>query len=74
MNNFVEGSVVICGSSQAGSVVQLTNKDIWVLLRNGDIWIGSSHHCRFPQDQADLDTAPIDVDRLEVRPVTRIRE
>ena len=64
MNEFVEGSVIICGSGQAGSIVQIA-EDVWVLLRNGDIWVGPQHRLRFPQSQEDLDQAPIDVERAE---------
>ena len=73
MNNFVEGSVVICGSAQSGTVIQ-TGRDVWVLVLNGDIWVGPSHQCRFPQDQSDLDAAPLNVDRLEKRITNLERE
>lgn len=66
MNNFVDGSVIICGSGQSGCITQM-GKDIWVLLLNGDIWIGPAHQCRFPQDAEDLAACPLSVDRLENR-------
>lgn len=66
MDSFEEGSVVICGSGQSGSIVQM-GKDMWVLLLNNDIWIGSSHQCRFPQDEEDLKNCPLDVERFEER-------
>lgn len=65
MNEFVEGSVVICGSTQAGTIVQIANREVWILLRNGDLWVGPIHQIRFPQDNADLEACPIDVERLE---------
>lgn len=67
MNEFIDGNVVICDTGQAGSICQISGRDIWVLLRNGDIWIGQTNRVRFPQDQADLDAAPVDVDRLETK-------
>jgi hypothetical protein len=74
MNDFVEGVVVICGTGQAGTIVEVIGRDIWVLLRNNDVWVGPMNQCRFPQDQADLDAAPIDVERLEKRPELRERD
>lgn len=62
---FKEGSVVICNTGQAGTLVQIAGKEVWVLLRNSDVWVGQVHHIRSPQDQADLDACPIDVERLE---------
>lgn len=73
MNNFVDGSVVICGSGQSGTVIQ-TGKDMWILLLNGDIWIGPTHTVRFPQDQADLDAAQLNVDRLVTRVIIHDKE
>jgi hypothetical protein len=67
MGSFKSGSVVICATSQAGTVVQITGKDVWVLLRNNDVWVGLDHDIRNPQDQADLDACPIDVERLEIK-------
>ena len=67
MDSFVEGSVVICSTSQAGTLVQLAKGDIWVLLRNGDIFTGSVHEIRFPQDDQDLQACPIDVEHQEVK-------
>ena len=67
MTDFEEGSVVICSTSQAGTLVQVAGKDVWVLLANGDVWVGQAHHIRYPQDQADLDACPLNVDRLEKR-------
>jgi hypothetical protein len=74
MNEFVEGVVVIVGSGQAGTIVEVTGRDIWVLLRNGDVWVGPVNQCRLPQDQADLDSAPLNVERLEKRPELRERD
>jgi hypothetical protein len=65
MNEFVEGDVVICGSGQAGSLAQLAGKDVWVLLQNGDIWVGQTHAIRLPQDKADLESCPLNVEKVE---------
>jgi hypothetical protein len=65
-NSFREGDVVICGSGQAGSLVQ-EGSDVWVLLTNGDIWTGPENRIRHPQDQADLDAAPLEVEKIVVR-------
>ncbi len=66
------GDVVIVGTGQAGTVDELAD-DIWVLLRNGDIWVGPYHKARHPQSQEDLDMCPIDVERLEAKraPINR---
>ena len=63
MKQFNEGDVVISGTGQAGSIVQISGSDCWVLLCNRDIWVGSPHQVRHPQDQADLDAAPLNVER-----------
>jgi hypothetical protein len=65
MNDFEEGSVVICLTSQAGTIIQLTSQDVWVLLANKDVWVGPIRAIRFPQDQADLDACPLNVQRIE---------
>lgn len=67
MNEFEEGSVVICGTGQAGSIVDIFKRNVWVLLQNGDIWVGSVGQIRFPQDEADLAACPLNVERLEVK-------
>lgn len=67
MNEFVEGDVVITNLGQAGSIAQLTGKDVWVLLRNGDLWVGQIHGIRLPQGKEDLDACPIDVVRAEIK-------
>lgn len=67
MKEFVEGEVIVVGTTQAGSVVQVDGSNIWVLLNNGDIWIGPFHQCRYPQDEADLAACPIEVERFEER-------
>lgn len=67
MNEINEGDVVICGSGQAGTLACEGKDSVCVLLRNGDLWYGPIHQCRKPQDQADLDAAPIDVDRFAGR-------
>ena len=66
-SSFHEGLVLICGSGQAGSVVQIDGSNLWVLLNNGDIWVGPQHQCRTPQDEADLAACPLNVERLEVK-------
>lgn len=70
-DSFKEGDVVIVISSQAGSVVQIKVKEVWVLLRNGDIWTGPMHQVRFPQDKADLESCPLNVERIEPKIVIR---
>jgi hypothetical protein len=64
MNDFKDGDVVIVNSGQAGTLIQ-TGKNVWVFLRNGNIWVGPIHNIRLPQDQADLDSCPLDVPREE---------
>ncbi len=74
MNEFVEGSVIICGSGQSGSVIQICG-DIWILLLNNDIWIGPSNMCRFPQYEEDLKNCPLEVERFEAREkINRVKE
>jgi len=70
MKQFKDGDVVICSTGQAGTVIQFSGSDTWVLLANRDIWVGAPHKMRFPQDQADLDAAPLNVERKPV-PFTR---
>lgn len=66
MKNFSEGDVVISTvQGQAGTVIQVADGEVWVLLRNGDLLTGPIHQIRFPQNQADLDAAPVDVERIE---------
>lgn len=62
-----EGTVVICGTGQAGTIVQNIKGDLMILLANGNIWVGPSHQCRVPQDTEDLAACPIEVDRFEGR-------
>ena len=68
--NFQDGDVVIVSTAQAGTLVQ-GGKNIWVLLANGDVFVGSPHEARYPQDQADLDACPRDVQRLEAKKFVR---
>lgn len=62
-----EGHVVIVATGQAGTIVQLGGTDIWVLLNNHDVWVGSSKQVQFPQSREHLDACPIDVERFEER-------
>ena len=63
--NFKEGSVVIVATTmQVGTVIFLDKTDVWVFLTCGDIWVGSRRDIRFPQDQADLDSCVLNVERL----------
>lgn len=64
MKDFAEGDIVICVTSQAGTIAQIAGKDVWVLLQNGDIWVGLTHDIRFPQNQEDLDACPLNIERL----------
>jgi len=67
MNNEIsEGSVVIVSSGQAGTVIQASG-DFWVLLTNGDIWVGSPSRVYLPQSREELDAAPLNYDRFEAR-------
>jgi hypothetical protein len=59
------GKVLIVGSGQAGTCLYGDKDSICVLLRNGDLWYGNPKECREPQDQADLDAAPVDFDRFK---------
>lgn len=65
MSNLSEGDVVICSTGQAGTLIQIIGKDIWVLLTNGDIWTGQLHGARLPQNEEDLAACPLNIDRLE---------
>lgn len=67
MTDFKEGNVVIVGTGQAGTIVGYVGRDVSVLLTNGNMWHGSDSQCRLPQDQADLDAAPLEVDRFKDR-------
>ena len=65
MNNFKDGDIVIVSTHQSGCIIQISNKDAWVLLKNGDVWIGPIHSIREPQGQNDLLACPLNVDREE---------
>lgn len=62
-----EGDVVIVSTSQPGTLCGLIGTQATVFLTNGDMWYGSVNQIRHPQDQADLDAAPINIDRFAVR-------
>lgn len=67
MNDINEGSVVIVNSGQIGTVVQLSG-DAWVLLSNGNIWIGNPNMTHIPQSQEEIDlAAALNLDRFEGR-------
>lgn len=61
-----EGTVVVVSTGQAGTVVQ-TGTEIWVLLANNDIWVGSSKQAFPPQSAEHLASCPLDVERFEER-------
>ena len=63
---FKEGDVVICGSGQAGTVIQVGKTSITVMLRNTEMWIGSPFQCRFPQSDEDLASCPLEVPHFHV--------
>lgn len=70
MNEINEGSVVIVQSGQIGTIVQLSG-DAWVLLSNGNIWIGNANMMHVPQSQEEIDAAlALDLDRFEGREKT----
>ena len=71
MNNIDEGSVVIVATGQAGTVVQMDGSEVWVLLANGDIWVGSSKQAHPPQSAEHLAACPFNVERLENKPILR---
>jgi hypothetical protein len=73
MNEYKEGDVVICSTTQAGTVFSIYQKTVGVILANNDIWVGPIHDLRHPQDQADLDSRPLNVERFEPKliPVNR---
>jgi len=63
MSDFQEGEVVIVKTGQVGTLIQ-EGSDVWVLLQNGDIWTGPVHGVRYPQDEADLEACPMEVERF----------
>jgi len=68
MNDFVEGTVVICASTQAGTIIGFSSAtDVMVLLANGDFWMGMLKQCRIPHDADDLAAAPRDIDKFASR-------
>lgn len=67
MNEISVGSVVIVSTGQAGTLLEMNGVKSCVLLANGDMWHGHSGQAREPQDQADLDAAPLEYDRFEGR-------
>jgi len=68
MNNETsEGRVVIVPTGQAGTIVNCGPSDIWVLLLNGDIWVGNAKLAYEPQSSEELALAPLNVDRFEFR-------
>jgi hypothetical protein len=66
MEKYSEGDVVIVATGQAGTVCAI-GRELCVFLANGDLWYGMDSTCRFPQDKADLDAAPREVDRFKGR-------
>lgn len=68
MTEINEGAVVIVATTgQAGTFVGQNSQHAGVLLANGDMWYGHAGEMREPQDQADLDAAPLEVDRFKNR-------
>ena len=63
MDKLNEGSVVICDSGQIGCIVQLDGQQAFVLLKNMGIWHGIVNRLREPQDQADIDACPLEIER-----------
>ena len=61
-----EGSVVIVATGQAGTVIQ-TGKYLWVLLANGDVWVGSFKQALPPQSPEHLAACPMEVERFVER-------
>jgi hypothetical protein len=65
---FKAGEVVIVSSGQAGTLADVIGKNVWVLLANGDVFVGEDYQIRYPQDKADLENCPLNVERLEPKP------
>ena len=63
MNDIKEGSIVICDSGQSGCLTHLDGREASVLLKNLDMWHGLVNKLRLPQDEADLEACPLNVDR-----------
>ncbi len=59
--------VIIAATMQAGTVTHDDASGIWVLLTCGEMWIGNKRDVRIPQDQADLDSTVLTVDRFKDR-------
>lgn len=67
-----EGSVIICPTGQSGCLVQLEGCEACVLLKNLEMWHGTSNRLRLPQDDADLAACPFNVERnVPIKRVTR---
>lgn len=66
MREYKEGTVVIVGTGQAGTVIGV-HKEYCVLLANGNLWYGFESQMREPQSQEDLDNCPLEVDRFKDR-------
>jgi hypothetical protein len=58
-----EGSVCICDTGQSGTLTHLDGKEASVLLLNLEMWHGITNRLRLPQDQADLNACPLNVER-----------
>lgn len=67
MDKIKVGMVVICPSLQAGTVDEIMGSDAWVILRNGNIWVGPTHFLVIPQSPEHLDSCPIEVERPEAK-------
>lgn len=67
MNEIYVGTVVICPTAQAGTVVDECGDQVCVLLQNGDLWHGAAHQVRLPQGKEDLEAAIVHVDRFKDR-------
>ena len=62
-----EGNVVVVATGQAGSVIQVCGSDVWVLLANNDIWVGSAKQALPPQSAEHLAACPLEIERFEER-------
>lgn len=64
-----EGDVVIVGDTgQVGTLTYIGGPgQTQVLLRNGDVWTGDLNRLRLPQDQAEVDAAPLNVERVPLK-------
>lgn len=62
-----EGTVVVVGTGQVGTVVHCDQQNVTVLLANLCLWYGKRSQVYIPQTTEELAAAPVEVDRFEER-------